>query len=134
MYVSADGHIILCYVDDLLMFGKAPEIWYVKLGKHLLIKKVGELTPKTPIQFIGRDITHTGDSIQLRPMPGYIEELLKEQGLSTGPAVAAPGTPDKKSTNGVSELAYEEARNYRGVVGKLMWLIPVRPDINFAVQ
>ena len=95
---------------------------------------MGELTPKTPIQFLGGGIAHTGDSIQLRPMLGHIEELLKEQGLSTGPAAAAPGTPDKKSTSGVSELTYEEARNYRRVVGQLMWLTPAKPDINFVVE
>ena len=39
-----------------------------------------------------------------------------------------------ENTGGVPLLQTEDVKHYRSVVGKLMWLIPLRPDMNFATK
>ena len=39
-----------------------------------------------------------------------------------------------KNPGGVSLLHTEDVKHYRSVVGKLMWLIILRPDLNFATK
>ena len=45
-----------------------------------------------------------------------------------------PGTTALKSPGGASLLQPGDVTHYRSVVGKLMWLIPLRPDLNFATK
>ena len=45
-----------------------------------------------------------------------------------------PGTTTLKNPGGASLLQKEDVKHYRSVVGKLMWLIPLRPDLNYATK
>ena len=45
-----------------------------------------------------------------------------------------PGTTALKSPGGASLLQPGDVTRYRSVVGKLMWLMPLRPDLNFATK
>ena len=45
-----------------------------------------------------------------------------------------PGTTALKNPGGASLLQTEDVTHYRSVVGKLMWSIPLRPDLNFATK
>jgi hypothetical protein len=72
--------------------------------------------------------------VSILPAENYIEEIIEPHGLSKAKPCSTPGTSGRKTTDGVSALNDAAARDYRGTAGKLMWLIPISSDINYAVK
>ena len=72
--------------------------------------------------------------VSILPAENYIEEIIESHGISKAKSCNSPGTSGRKTNDGISALSFAEARDYRGTVGKLMWLIPIRPDINYTVK
>ena len=62
--------------------------------------------------------------------------MLEENGLTNAKAATTPGTAGLRADpkDGVSALTSEEATHYRRTVGKLIWMIPLRPDINYCTK
>ena len=63
-------------------------------------------------------------------------DILEEHGLTNAKSASTPGSNALKAEPrcGVSAITSEETSNHRGGVGTLIWLIPMRPDINYATK
>ena len=128
---------LLCYVDDVLLFGaKEPcEHLFAKLQEHLLLRKEGELTPGKSINFLGRCITRREDSIEISMPTSYVDKMLEEYGLQDCKPSPTPGNDAlRKKIQSEEPLNASEHKQYRRIVGQLLWLSSIRPDLQYAVK
>ena len=126
----------MVYVDDLMVMGRQPQLLFDQIREKVLLKSTGTLKTGSTISFLGRRLRHNGEGVELLPALNYIEELLEEHHLHNARPATTPGTKQLKAEigDGVSELTSPDATMYRRAVGKLMWLTPIRPDINYSVK
>ena len=55
--------------------------------------------------------------------------------MTNGRSVTTPGTSAlKKVTEGATALTVAEHRLYRSIVGKIIWLTPLRPDVAYSIK
>ena len=128
---------MLCYVDDLLIFGdkKTTEFLFSELQKQLRLRSEGVLEPGTSISFLGRCITRREDSIEMSMPTSYIDKMLEQLDMLKCRHAATPGTDSlRKLIDSEELLSPEDHRLYRRIVGQLLWLSSIRPDIQFAVK
>ena len=128
---------MLCYVDDLLIFGdkKTTEVLFSELQKQLCLRSEGVLEPGTSISFLGRCITRREDSIEMSMPTSYIDKMLEQLDMLKCRHAATPGTDSlRKLIDSEELLSPEDHRLYRRIVGQLLWLSSIRPDIQFAVK
>ena len=98
--------------------------------KSVLLKVEGELKPQTSVNFLGRTLKHNGDSIDESMNTAYVTDLLKLCGMenskpspTTGASTVSKIQPEPLDRN--------ERKRYRAIVGKLLWLALIRPDIAY---
>ena len=129
---------LLLYVDDLLLLVKEAQDkeWFFKeLGSHVLLKHTGHLKPGTTLKFLGRMLTHRGDNILITPIPLYMTELLQMYNLDQCKPITTTGNSQLKPTVEEEEqLSTAEHSKYRTAVGKLQWLVGIRPDLAYATK
>ena len=128
---------MLCYVDDLLIFGdkKTTEFLFSELQKQLCLRSEGVLEPGTSIIFLGRCITRREDSIEMSMSISYIDKMLEQLDMLKCRHAATPGTDALRKLIDSGELLYPgDHKLYRRIVGQLLWLSSIRPDIQFAVK
>ena len=128
---------MLCYVDDLLIFGdkKTTEFLFSELQKQLCLRSEGVLEPGTSISFLGRCITRREDSIEMSMPTSYIDKMLEQLDMVKCRHAATPGTDAlRKLIDSEELLSPEDHKLYRRIVGQLLWLSSIRPDIQFAVK
>ena len=121
--------LILCYVDDLIVYSEDPsqaeEIFRV-LAKIYKMKRTGVLKPREvgTLEFLGRVIVRLSydGPILFGLKPGYLSSLGEEFQISAGKARNLPNLErlykGQKESVPISREAYER---YRRVLGKLMW-------------
>ncbi|CAE7690184.1 unnamed protein product [Symbiodinium sp. CCMP2592] len=127
---------LLCYVDDVLLFGaKEPcEHLFAKLQERLLLRREGTLQPGESINFLGRCITRREDAIEISMPTSYVDKILEEYALLEC-RHSPPGNDSlRKKIESEEPLDTVEHRKYRRVVGQLLWLSSIRPDIQYAVK
>ena len=97
----------------------------------MLLKVEGELKPQTSVSFLGRTLKHNRDSIDVSMTTAYVTGLLKLCGMENpNPSpTAGAGTVSKIHPE---PLERNEHKKYRAIVGKLLWLALIRPDIAYA--
>ena len=137
LYVHSTKKLyVLAYVDDLMFFGSKPDIdlCVQDLQKDLLLKMTGALTEGQTVTFLGREIRRTADACELYMKPEYIDSMLQLYNMSACKPAAAPGTDTLRKAQEAQPLSAEDHKRYRRVVGQLLWLCNVRPDIMFAVK
>ena len=126
---------VLCYVDDLLVCGTPGRTreFTDRLSQEVLLKVEGELKPQTSVNFLGRTLKHNGDSIDVSMNIAYVTDLLKLCGMenlkpspTTGASTVSKVQPEPLDRN--------EHKKYRAIVGKLLWLALIRPDIAYATK
>ncbi|CAE7220981.1 RE1 [Symbiodinium natans] len=127
---------VLAYVDDLMFFGSKPdvELSVAELQKDLLLKMTGTLDEGQSVTFLGRELQRTNDAVLVGMNPAYIDRMLETAGLSGCKPVLAPGTDTLRKQLNVEPLDAEAHKRYRRIVGQLLWLSSVRPDIMYAVK
>ena len=131
---NAHNHYVMGYVDDLIITGENPQPLFDKIAGKLLLKPTGELKAGTSIKFLGRQLHHKGDRIEIVSPENYLDTTFDDYQLRSAKGTMTPGTPQRKTATGVSELESNDATRYRSAVGKLMWLTPIRPDIYYATK
>ena len=128
---------MLCYVDDLLIFGdkKTTEFLFSELQKQLCLRSEGVLEPGTSISFLGRCITRREDSIEMSMPTSYIDKMLEQLDMLKCRHAATPGIDAlRKLIDSEELLSPEDHKLYLRIVGQLLWLSSIRPDIQFAVK
>ena len=88
----------------------------------MTIKATGNLEPGTTVQFLGRKLEHTGQSIVVRSLDGYIEEMLVELQVQNRRSATTPGSSALKrvldGANSLDEEAHQTEKslvNYNGL-------------------
>ena len=139
LYYSASRKVyILCYVDDLMIFGDKKAVAGVveSLQKELLLRVTGELSEGQEATFLGRRMRRTSISVEMFMETSHIDRILEQAGMNTCKAAPTPGTDALKK--GKAELAEalsaEEHQQYRKLVGQLLWLCNLRMGIMYAVK
>ena len=65
----------------------------------------------------------------------YIAKILEEANLEKCRPALIPGTDTlKRQVESEEELNKEDHATYRKIVGQLLWLTPVQPDIAYGVK
>ena len=139
VYRNKDGTAyIMIYVDDLLFLGEQHIIdkIFSELQQHLLLRPTGVLTPGSTAPFLGRKITHKGDSIDITLSDDYINNILEESNMTNCNPAATPGTTALKTTSFEDDAPLDQQQHarHRRLVGKIQWLSYTRPDISFATK
>ena len=83
VYRSKDCLVyIMIYVDDLLFIGVQSIIntLFSRIQKEVLLRHTGDLTVGSTIHFLGRNISHRGDHIDISLNNNYVEIILEESG------------------------------------------------------
>ena len=129
---------MLLYVDDLLLPTEAQvrsDWFFTEIGNQVLLKHTGKLEVNKTLRFLGRQLTHRGDNVLVRPLATYIDTMLQLYTLQDCRPLTTTGTSlTKRPTDGDEELSTEEHKTFRTAVGKLMWLSNIRADISFATK
>ncbi|CAE7281951.1 unnamed protein product, partial [Symbiodinium natans] len=94
----------------------------------------GTLDEGQSVTFLGRELQRTNDAVLVGMNPAYIDRMLETAGLSGCKPVLAPGTDTLRKQLNVEPLDAEAHKRYRRIVGQLLWLSSVRPDIMYAVK
>eukprot|EP00969_Alexandrium_andersonii_P086320 3805737-Alexandrium_andersonii.AAC.1 len=105
------------------------------LAAYFLAKDTGKLRPGLTVRFIGRDLVHEGTRVAVELPKSYTTTILEDFGLErpkpVGTTETSASTDLEISFPGDWDAA-RELHQCRKVVGKLQWLVNVRPDIAFA--
>ena len=129
---------VLCYVDDLLVFGEESKVrgTFSALKQELLLKETGTLSKVgDKLDFLGRKLERTCESILVTMDQVYIEKILAEADMTKCRLALTPGVDSlRKKIEEEEPLDKEQHSYYRRTVGQLLWLCPVRPDVTFAVK
>ena len=65
----------------------------------------------------------------------YVDKILEEYDLLQCKASPVPGNESlRKKIESEEPLSAVEHRKYRRIVGQLLWLSSIRPDIQYAVK
>ena len=126
---------VLCYVDDLLVCGtpERTKEFTDKLSQEVLLKVEGELKPQTSVNFLGRTLRHNGNSIDVSMSTAYVTDMLKLYGMETSKPSPTTGSSTVSKVQ-PEPLDRNEHKKYRAIVGKLLWLALIRPDISYATK
>ena len=101
------------------------------------MKKTGTLSKEgDKLDFLGRQLSRSHDSIFIGMGNAYVAKILAEANMTSCRPANTPGTDALKRTveEEEEELDALSHREYRKVVGQLLWLTPVRPDLAYAVK
>ena len=134
----SDESILLRHMDDVV--GTGPEEHLMSDFEHtetsLYLTDVVALRHEgDTVNFLGLEITKTSKCFEVKNSTDLVESLLNLYGLENSKPTVNSG---RRST--VMELASatpldgHDYSNFRTAVGKLIFMAPWRPDMQFAIQ
>ncbi|GJU62102.1 putative ribonuclease H-like domain-containing protein [Tanacetum coccineum] len=127
--VKSDILLVQVYVDDII-FGSTKKKLCTEfeklMHKKFQMSSMGELT-----FFLGLQVTQKDDGIFIS-QDKYVDEILKKFGFSTVKITSTPMETSKPLLKD-SEAEDVNVHLYRTMIGSLMYLTSLRPDIMFAV-
>ena len=121
--------ILLLYVDDLFLIGEDGLITDTKrnLVVEFEMKDLGIMH-----YFLGMDVWQSTDGVFLS-QGKYTVEILKRFGMMDCKAMTTPMASNLKLLSDASSESVD-ATMYRQMIGSLMYLMNMRPDIFFAMN
>ena len=114
-----------------IFFGEDTEVTraFRAIQAQVLLRPTGELLVGHIISFLGRQLTHKGEYIEITLGDKDMTNLLEEQDMYNSRPVNTPGTAALKTTRNEAALTPDKHKQYRRAVGKLQWMTDTRPDI-----
>eukprot|EP00971_Amphidinium_carterae_P266766 5291601-Amphidinium_carterae.1 len=131
-----DDITVMVYVDDLLILGEDDKIkeFLQRLQGQLDLKHITKLERGQPLVCLGRQIDSYNGHIALSMTKEYYNSLLSLYNIKENTnSLSTTGTKRPPITTG-ELLNSEEHSIYRTIVGKLLWMCPLRPDIQYATK
>ena len=87
------------------------------------------------LSLLGKQLTRTSDSICISMDPRFVAKIFEEFEMTKCRVANTPGIEAlKKKVEDENDLDREDHKANRKLVGQLLWLAPVRPDIAYAVK
>ncbi len=129
--------LVVAHVDDLAIGGaREDRDWLVsKLREEFELKHCENLeNPGDTTMYLGKSVVKTERGFTIRTNAKYVQNILEDLSLEKGKSVTTPGVQPKMHPEEAEFLDAAGHRNYRGLVGRLLWLSAERPDIQFAVK
>ncbi|GKD73442.1 putative ribonuclease H-like domain-containing protein [Tanacetum coccineum] len=127
--VKGDILLVQVYVDDIIFGSTRNEMcteFEKMMHKKFQMSSMGELT-----FFLGLQVTQKDDGIFIS-QDKYVDEILKKFGFLTMKTASTPMETSKPLLKD-SEAEDVDVHLYRSMIGSLMYLTALRPDIMFAV-
>ncbi|KAL0395484.1 UNVERIFIED_CONTAM: Retrovirus-related Pol polyprotein from transposon RE1 [Sesamum latifolium] len=128
---AQDGFLaLLVYVDDILAMGPSESlIMEVKsyLDALFTIKDLGYVK-----YFLGLEVARSPDGMSVTQHK-YAVDIISDTGMTAASSVSTPLPPRIKLTSD-SDALFREPNKYRRLIGRLLYLGFMRPDISFAVH
>ena len=126
------------HVDDLLLLGLDREIErffrFLESGGWKL-EAYGPFTPYEKFQYLKHKIMFNDQGVVIRPDEDHIVEAAALAGVTGRRFRTTPTNSEFNKLNKDDDLLDEgERTKYRSVVGKLMYISPDRPDIQYVTQ
>jgi hypothetical protein len=128
------GALMMIHADDILM--TAPPNMLEKLqadiSKHMKLKWGAKISAKWT-SYLGKEWRMEDDGhLAVRIPDHYYDDILNLGGMQ---GCRTTTTPCEKVVPGDAEpLSADDARVYRTLVGKCIWMGPDRPDLAFAIK
>ena len=133
LFVHSKGSLftaLLVYVNDTVITGN--DHAYVVFLKFVLDQKFGIKDLGSLKYFLGLEIARNKSGISLTQRK-YVLEVLEETGMTGCKLVQTPMEQQLKLSKGSGDLL-TNPRQYRRLIGKLMYLTLSRLDITYAVH
>ena len=136
--LRSEDSILLRHMDDVV--GTGPEEHLMSDCEHmktsLYLTDVVVLRHEgDTVNFLGLEITKTSKGFEVKNSTDLVESLLNLYGLQNSKPTANPG---RRSTMvelaSATPLDGQEYSNFRTAVGKLIFMLPGRPDMQVAIQ
>ena len=126
---------VLRHVDDLLVCGtpERTKEFIDQLSQEVLLKTESKLKPQTSIDFLGQTLKHNGDSISVSMPSAYVTDLLTLCGMENSKPSPTIGTSIGPKAQ-PEPLDRNERKKYCAIIGKLLRLALIRPDIAYATK
>ena len=125
------------HVDDLLLVGDEPEV--EKFISHM--ERKGWKTEKRGPLYMGsfsylkREMELIEKGITIRPDKQHIKELAKLTNVEHRKHRTTPGDGNfNRSSKDDEPMKHEDITKYRSCVGKLLYISPDRPDVQYVAQ
>jgi len=129
--------VLLAFVDDLFLVTSEAQLEAAKekIGQHVEMKWLFTLDALEWRRFLGREINLVDGGYMLRMAPTYYDTIIQRCGFVQVRAVTTPfGASGGYSGQEHEYLTEELTASYRAAVGKLLWAVPVRPDLQFITK
>ena len=129
--------VMMCkHMDDGVVVGESKTLdrTMTAMSKHLLMKTSNpQLGSET--KFLGKLLIKTERGVQVKPLAKLFDSLLSSAGMGSCAQVQTPGERSESIVpNEEPKLGPAEHKQYRTIVGKLMFLANERPDIQYCVK
>ena len=129
--------VMMCkHMDDGVLVGESKTLdrTLTAMSKHLLMKTSNpQLGSET--KFLGKLLIKTERGFQIKPLAKLFDNLLSSAGMGNCAPVHTPGRRSESRVPNVEpKLGPAEHKQYRTIVGNLMFLANERPDIQFCVK
>jgi transposase InsO family protein len=121
--------IVSVYVDDLIVTGSNEG--KIKDFKQSMMKQFAMTDLGKMKYFLGVEVSQTEDGIFIHQSK-YASEILDKFGMTNCNSVNNPIVPGSKLVKDENGKA-GDAKNYKQIVGSLMYLLATRPDLAFSV-
>ena len=137
-YHHTDGKLdgmVVVYVDDIIACGHSQVVddMFRHLQQCVTIPEVETLGSSNKVSFLGFDYYRKGGGVVIDPSV-YVCKLLEANGMLMCKPLSTPGVCEKECDDDRKVLGVGDHKIFRRVVGQLLWLGVVRPDIKFAVK
>ena len=130
------GVLIVAHVDDLLITCPPMMKDEIKASLDTLFKvKWGdELIESSWMKFLGKQWRRGQDCVRVRVPSTYFKNILDDHHLSECRSLSTPCMPQGACEDTSTPLEDQQAAAFRRDIGKLMWVLPERPDLAFGVR
>jgi len=132
---------MLRHADDFAMIGPHGEGVNTlkqttkKMEERLLLRDVTFFdTPGTRVRFLGAIYTRLEDGFMVENDPSVVDEILADAGMAQATHFTqTPGAKEKPQEDSETDATTEEHSYYRTQVGRLLYLGPLRSDMQHTV-
>lgn len=134
--LRASGAAISIHADDILIAASAKQAEEILdlFEKEFRIKRMGQIREGEWTKYLGLLWTETTTGYEVKVPIDYMRALLKFEGLSSAKPVNSPFPREEARRESDEALSDKEQHKYRQTLGRLLWILPARPDLAYSLK